>query len=95
MDLNEYLARPSSLTVSALREKMVELGSSIKSDAQIRQWQHRYAGRLPDPANCVLIERATCDHVARWDLRPDDWFEIWPEIIGKVGAPAIPTKAVA
>lgn len=80
MDLNEYLASPSALSVSALRARMVELGSTIKSDAQIRQWRTKYYGRLPDPANCVLIERATDGTVTRQCLRPDDWEAIWPEI---------------
>ena len=26
----------------------------------------------------------------RWDQRPHDWFEIWPELIGTEGAPAVP-----
>lgn len=95
MELQKYLALPTSLTVSALRERMVALGSSIKSDAQIRQWQHRYGNRLPDATNCVFIERATAEQVRRWDLRPDDWHEIWPELIGKSGAPAVQQKAVA
>lgn len=25
------------------------------------------------------------------ELRPDDWYVIWPELIGVEGAPAIPT----
>jgi DNA-binding transcriptional regulator YdaS (Cro superfamily) len=34
------------------------------------------------------LERA-CEHnVRRWDLRPDDWHRIWPELIGTEGAPA-------
>lgn len=28
----------------------------------------------------------------RWDLRPDDWHRIWPELIGQPGAPAIPEE---
>ena len=29
--------------------------------------------------------------IPRWDLRPDDWHRIWPELIGADGAPAVPT----
>lgn len=29
---------------------------------------------------CVPIERATGGAVTRKDLRPDDWYEIWPEL---------------
>lgn len=28
--------------------------------------------------------------VRRWDLRPDDWHRIWPELIGAEGAPGVP-----
>jgi DNA-binding transcriptional regulator YdaS (Cro superfamily) len=81
MDLNEYLALPSSLSVSTLRSRMVELGSTIKSDAQIRQWRTKHKGRIPDPANCMAIERATDGAVTRRDLRPDDCEAIWPDLI--------------
>jgi DNA-binding transcriptional regulator YdaS (Cro superfamily) len=35
------------------------------------------------------IEVATGHHVRRWDLRPDDWHLIWPELVGTEGAPVI------
>lgn len=40
---------------------------------------------------CVPIEHATEGRVMRWDLRPDDWWEIWPELIERPGAPSIPS----
>ena len=36
------------------------------------------------------LERACDFAVRRWDLRPDDWHRIWPELIGADGAPAVP-----
>lgn len=33
------------------------------------------------------VERVTDGAVRRWDLRPDDWHRIWPELIGAEGAP--------
>lgn len=39
---------------------------------------------------CVQIEAATDQVVRRWDLRPADWWLIWPELIGVDGAPAVP-----
>ena len=44
---------------------------------------------------CVDIERATDGAVRRWDLRPDDWHRIWPELIEVDGAPEVPAKAAA
>ncbi len=32
------------------------------------------------PARCVDIEIATNRVVTRKDLRPNDWFKIWPEL---------------
>lgn len=54
MKLHDYLQLPGSYTVSQLRARGV-----AKSDAQIRQWQHGYADRRPNPDNRVALERAT------------------------------------
>lgn len=75
MNLHDYFQSPGSLSVGELAGKL-----GIKSDAQIRQWQHGYAGRRPDAANCVAIEKVTGGVVTRQDLRPDDWRAIWPEL---------------
>ena len=90
MDLNAYLKSAGSLSVQELR---IAIGA--KSDAQIRQWQHGYSDRAPSPENCVAIERATGTAVMRWDLRPDDWHRIWPELIDTEGAPSTPEPAKA
>ena len=87
MTLNDYLRTTGSLTVSQLR-----IAIEAKSDAQIRQWQHGYEDRVPSPENCTAIEQATAGKVMRWDLRPEDWPRIWPELIGREGAPAIEAK---
>lgn len=39
-----------------------------------------YGYRLAGEKLCVAIEKATAGQVARRDLRPDDWHEIWPEL---------------
>ena len=44
-------------------------------------------GREPSPELCVVIERESNGAVRRWDLRPQDWPLIWPELIAKKGAP--------
>ena len=76
MQLIDYLRSPGSMSVAQLSAAI-----GVKSEAQVRQWQHRYAGRIPDAANCVAIERATSGAVTRRDLRPDDWHLIWPELV--------------
>jgi DNA-binding transcriptional regulator YdaS (Cro superfamily) len=90
MNLRDYFASSGALSVAELRDQIC-----AKSDAQIRQWQHGYAGRVPSPANCSAIERATGRLVTRWDLRPDDWYRIWPELVGAPGAPDVPAPAEA
>lgn len=84
MNLSEYLAAPGSLTVSQLRERI-----GARSDDQVRQWQHGYAGRQPSPEYCMAIQKATGGKVPVWDLRPDDWHRIWPMLIGRNGAPTV------
>lgn len=42
------------------------------------------------PEKCVRIERDSDGELRRWDLRPNDWHRIWPELIGAEGAPAVP-----
>ncbi|WP_178391836.1 transcriptional regulator [Caballeronia sordidicola] len=81
MDLDQYLSTPDAPTVAQLRERMRELGYVVKSDAQIRQWRHRYGGRKPDPENCVGLELATNGGVPRTEFYPDDWQKIWPEFV--------------
>jgi len=75
MQLNEYLKSPGALSVRQLANAV-----GVKSEMQIRQWQHGYAGRRPGPIYCHAIERATDGLVTRKDLRPNDWQQIWPEL---------------
>ena len=76
MRLVDYFAMPGAMTVGELA-----LAVGVKQPAQVRQWLHGYAGRMPSPMYCVAIERATDGAVTRRDLRPDDWHLIWPELV--------------
>ena len=38
-------------------------------------------GSLLSPALCVLIEKNSDMKVTRKDLRPNDWQDIWPELV--------------
>lgn len=46
--------------------------------------------RLPAEAATVL-EQATAGAVMRWDLRPHDWWRIWPELRQRSDAPPVPS----
>ncbi len=87
MNLADYLSLPDAPSMAAFAR---DLG--LNAD-QVRQWRHGHDDRKPSPANCVAIERATNGVVRRWDLRPDDWQAIWPELVGTKGAPKAPAKA--
>ena len=58
----------------------IELAGLIgASPVLISQWA---TGKRAVPIErCVPIERATEGAVSRIDLRPDDWHEIWPELV--------------
>ncbi len=86
MQLNEYLKSPGALSV-----RQLALAVGVKSDMQIRQWQHGYSARKPSPIYCMAIERATNGLVTRRDLRPDDWWQIWPDL-AKPAASSVSSK---
>lgn len=63
------------------------------SPVMVSQWSS--GKKLIPPNRAAAIEAATGGSVRRWDCRPDDWFLIWPELIGQKGAPAVTTKKAA
>jgi hypothetical protein len=46
-----------------------------------------YGTRKASAALTRGIADYTNRRVAEWDLRADDWWRIWPELIGAAGAP--------
>ena len=56
----------------------------------VSNWRAR--GRVP-VAPCARIEQAT--GVMRWELRPDDWHTIWPELRARCDAPQVPANSSA
>jgi hypothetical protein len=78
MHLQKFLARKGAPSVSELRLRMNELGADIQHDAQVRQWAK--GKRIPNPANCLYLERATNGAVRRQHMRPTDYAAIWPEL---------------
>ena len=65
-----------------------ELARLINVDADfVRQWRN---GTKQVPGRyCNRIESATSGRVSRAQLRPDDYWELWPELIGTKGAPKV------
>lgn len=81
MKLSEYFIQGRG--VQAALAKSTEIPAPMLS-----QWA---SGARPIPIeHCAAIEAATGRQVMRWDLMPDGWHRIWPELIGSDGAPATP-----
>jgi DNA-binding transcriptional regulator YdaS (Cro superfamily) len=86
-----------SIQKSPIEQACQELGSQAVLAALLKvtpptvnQW---VKGVRPIPIEaCVAIEQATNGRIMRWDLRPDNWHLIWPELIGKDGAPEVPAS---
>lgn len=83
--------------MKALQQAVDRLGGQAALAAAVgvkQQHVWNWLSRKSVPTDhCAAIEAATSRAVMRWDLRPDDWHRIWPELIGIEGAPAIPEKA--
>ncbi|MCB4321527.1 helix-turn-helix domain-containing protein [Alcaligenes sp. 13f] len=46
------------------------------------------SGKRPVPIiRCVEIEELTCKQVTRKQLRPDDWYQIWPDLRDQAAQP--------
>lgn len=60
-------------------------------------WLSQMASRArPVPPHIApRIEVATGGAVRRWDLRPADWCQIWPELVGADGAPEVGDQQAA
>lgn len=71
MNLDTYLS-----TIETAVSLASKLGVSPGFISQLR------SGFRPiSPQQCVAIERATGGTLTRRDLRPDDWWLIWPELV--------------
>lgn len=80
MRLSEYLIQERGLAARLARAT----GLSPAFLSQVA------GGVRPCPADRgAAIESATGGVVRRWDLRPADWYRIWPELIGAEGAPPV------
>ena len=57
---------------------------------------HEWRGReIPLDKMVLLVVPLQAAGFLRWDLRPDDWHRIWPELIGTEGAPEVPSSEVS
>jgi DNA-binding transcriptional regulator YdaS (Cro superfamily) len=81
MKLTEYFEREGRGAASRLASAIGAYASDVSD------WG---SGKRPIPVKAaVAIEKATGGDVRRWDMFPEDWHRIWPELIGQPGAPAV------
>lgn len=87
MKLTEYFEREGRGAASRLANAIGAYSSDVSD------WANGY--RTIPVKSAVAIEMATDGAVRRWDLYPEDWHRIWPELIGTEGAPANEGKSEA
>lgn len=87
MKLSTYLEQSSRGTAAGLAREL------NVSPVTVAQWASGL--KTPHASRAFAIELATGGAVKRWDLRPNDWHLIWPQLIGQEGAPAVPEAAQA
>jgi DNA-binding transcriptional regulator YdaS (Cro superfamily) len=75
MNLHQYLSSPGSMSMAELCA-----AAGIKNKDQVRQWRYGHADRKPNAQHCLAIERATGGLVTRQELRPEDYWLIWPDL---------------
>lgn len=63
---------------TALANSLSELTGTVVTQQRIRNWLAR-GSRVP-AEYCAAIEQVTGGAVSRRDMRPDDWYLIWPEL---------------
>ena len=81
-----------------LRAHLAERGRTTELAKRLNlapAYVHQMAsGKRPVPVGLAhAVVEQTGGAVRLWDLRPDDWFRVWPELIGTKGAPAVKAKA--
>ena len=73
MNLSDYIkTQPRGSLLSLAKE-------IVAHPPDVSNWA---SGNRPVPIHhAVAIERVTAGKVTRQDLRPDDWMDIWPELV--------------
>lgn len=58
------------------------------------QYAYQISSGLKIPSAALARQWNRADpKAALWDLRPDDWYVIWPELMKRKGAPEVPDTA--
>lgn len=87
MQLSEFIKPLDHEARAALAERVGTTFLHLRNIA--------FSGKSCGIPLAVNIDQATDGAVRRWDLRPDDWHRIWPELVGTDGAPDVPQAEAA
>lgn len=77
--------------------KVGSLASFAKHLGVSKQLVNHWANgsqQVPIPY-CPLIESVSDGAAMRWDLRPNDWWLIWPELRTRSDSPPVPSEEVS
>jgi DNA-binding transcriptional regulator YdaS (Cro superfamily) len=109
MRLTEVSALPIFQPMNGVQRAIKNFGNQVAMADALRISQPTVSGwareqsdpawRPVPPRLCIAIEihplnRASERPVMRWDLRPDDWWREWPDLVGAKGAPVPPAVDV-
>jgi DNA-binding transcriptional regulator YdaS (Cro superfamily) len=99
IEVNDYLTK-QAMRQDPIYKAASEFGSLAKFAKLIgvsKQLMNHWAnGSQPVPIPyCPLIECVSKGSVMRWDLRPNDWWLIWPELKDRADSPPLPTEEVS
>jgi DNA-binding transcriptional regulator YdaS (Cro superfamily) len=95
------MSSPNEAINHAIRLAITLMDGSAKAAAKLGIKPQNFShwtgdrGTKVAPEHCVVIERETAGKVTRKDLRPDDWWAIWPELPGADRARRQAQKATA
>jgi hypothetical protein len=84
MELHPYL---KSIPPNSVSELAAKCGTTEKYLWKLARGAKR--GLRPHPKVSALIEKESNQMVRRWESNPEEWAQIWPELIGLPGSPAI------
>jgi hypothetical protein len=65
---------------------------NMTSAEAVRQWS-KDPHRKPAPEWAPAVEVKSGLKCRRWDMYPQTWWRIWPELVGTPGAPPLPEGA--
>lgn len=90
MDLKDLL---NSLSTAEQKQFAAGTGYSLGHLRNVAYGEKRCTAECASAVERESEKLGLNRKVYRWDLIPDDWWWIYPELVGTLGAPELPDKA--